>query len=123
MDNENTEDINRFFDVDEDLLNSRVKLIREELENYVKETRKHIDQSVQNEEELWEDENFIKWNIANLILLKSDEDPDNTSFNRLIYFLYEETGNIESFVKLYKLEPKYNEGKVVGYGLLILEPK
>lgn len=117
------EEVNRFFNIDEELLHNRVKLIRSELEGFVKSKRDLIPNNPKTEQELWTNKNFVEWNIANLILSKSDEDSGNDSFNRLIYFLYEEVQDIEGFVNLYSLQPSYNEGKLVGYNLIILEEK
>lgn len=120
MSEEIAEEMNRFFNVDEEDLKHRVSLIRAELRATIDNLRKEIPEETPDEE-LFENKNFIRWNIANLILQNSENDNQNISFNRLIYFLYNEVGDINKLIDMYKLEAKYELGRLVGFELIILE--
>ena len=120
MSEEIAEEMNRFFNVDEEDLRHRVSLIRAELRATIDNLRKEIPEETPDEE-LFENKSFIRWNIANLILQNSENDNQNISFNRLIYFLYNEVGDINKFIDMYKLKAKYELGRLIGFELIILE--
>jgi len=120
MSAEMTEEFNRFFDIDEDILSQRVSLIRAELRSTIDNLRKEIPED-EPDEQLFDNKSFVRWNIANLILQNSLQDKDNIAFNRLVYFLYQEVNDINKLIDMYKLEAKYELGRLIGFELIILE--
>jgi len=120
MSEEVAEEMNRFFNVDEKDLKHRVSLIRAELRSTIDNLRKEIPED-KPDEQLFDNKSFIRWNIANLILQNSLQDEDNIAFNRLVYFLYQEVSDINKLIDMYKLQAKYELGKLIGFELIILE--
>lgn len=116
-----SDEIEKFFDVEEEELNSRILFIVNLLEKYIEETRSKIPEDLDGDI-LFENKDFVNWNIANLILLNSKKDINNSAFNRLVYFMFEQTGgNIDDLIAQYNIQPKYDNGILVGYSLIILE--
>lgn len=115
------ENIGKFFDIDEDTLMDKVSIIREKLSEEAKKLRFLIP-SDEQDDKLLDNENFKKWNIVNLILSASHKDIENTSFNRLIYFMYDHLGeDLDSFISQYDLKIKKENGEVDSFDLVILE--
>jgi hypothetical protein len=115
------ESIGKFFDIDEDTLMDKVSIIREKLSEEAKRLRFLIP-SDEQDDKLLDNENFKKWNIVNLVLSASHKDTENTSFNRLIYFMYDHLGeDLGDFISQYDLKVKEEEGEVNSFELVILE--
>ena len=123
MENNNAEEqITSFFDstIDEHRLSERINLIRELLAERSSQLRFKIPSDKQDNEML-ADENFRKWNIVNLILSASYKDEDNISFNRLIYYMYEQLGDIDSFISQYDIKATEVDGTITNFDLVIVE--
>jgi len=118
------EEQDKILDVDEKLIDNRVKFIQKELLSVSDKLRKNIPEIADNEE-LIKNEIFKQWFICNTIYDSSLLDEDNTAFNRLLYYMYDNSGaSIPRLLSNYDMQEKRDaEGNLIDIGLIIIEPE
>lgn len=100
----------KILDVEEVIIEGRMKIILEKCVELSLNLRKNIDES-KNNEELLQDDNFKKWIIINEIINKCNSD---SNFVRMFYYLYEKFDNdLVNLLSYYDLEIKRDkEGNI-----------
>lgn len=106
-------------DVTDKELESRLKIIRKQLEGLSEASRKFVPNDLP-EHELVENKTFKSWIICNEILQASER---NSDFARLLYFLYDKSEqDINRVLSFYDIEFKKNEkNEIVGVELISYE--
>jgi len=106
-------------DVTDEELESRLTIIKKQLEGLSEASRKFIPNDLP-EHELVENKTFKSWIICNEILQASERNPD---FARLLYFLYDKSEqDINRVLSFYDIEFKKNEkNEIVGVELISYE--
>lgn len=110
---------NKIIDINDDLLDVRVSMIKKELYNKCASLRESLDEN-KSSQELVSDVDFKKWVICNEVYNMIDK---NVDFYRMTYFLYTQCNNdIENFISLYDIEYELDEDKnIAGIKLITLE--
>jgi len=109
----------KIVDINDELLDVRVSMIKKELYDLCTSIRETIDEN-KSYLELIDDKNFKKWVICNEIYNMIDK---NVDFYRMTYFLYIECNNdIEKFISLYDIEYELDKNNnISGIKLITLE--
>lgn len=108
--------------VDEEALAGRITYLKDRLINLCYRLRSEIPENILDSE-LIENEMFKSWTIANLILQNMELDKENTSSNRLLYYMFEQCGgSVHRLLNQYSLDiTKKENGSIESINLVIVE--
>jgi len=111
----------KILDIDDKVIGGRIEFIQKRLIEVASTLRKNIPNLP--DDELIKNELFKQWFICNTIYDSSLLDEDNIAFNRLLYYMFEESnGSIPILLSNYDIqEQRDNEGNLIDLQLVIIE--
>tara|TARA_B100000029_G_C17334373_1_gene872893 strand:- start:327 stop:707 length:381 start_codon:yes stop_codon:yes gene_type:complete len=117
-----TEQEETILDVDEKELAVRLDLLRGKLLEASKALRAQVPSTLPDQA-LTENGFFKQWVICNTVYDSSLKDTNNEDFNRMLYYMFEESGgNIAQLLNQYDLKVDLNSaGQLENIELIILE--
>lgn len=109
-------------DVNDNQLDVRIEVLKKRLLEASKSLRAQIDPNL-SDQDLTVDGVFKQWVICNTVLDACINDEDNSDFNRMLMFLFENSkGNIARVLSNYDLNIKINDqGALEDINLVVLE--
>lgn len=109
----------KLIDINDEVFDSRITVIKEQLQKIILEKRNTIDES-KNNEELLSDDIFKSWIICNEIYKMIET---NESFSRLFYFMHGHyNGDITKVISNYDVEfIKDDNNNISSINLITLE--
>ena len=115
-------DDEKFLDVNETTLATRITLLQEQLVKASQTLRSEVDPSLSNQD-LTEDNTFKQWVVCNSVYDASIKDVQNEGFNRMLYWMFEESGsNIPRLLSNYDVSVDLDEkGQLKGIQLIVVE--
>ena len=112
----------KILDVNDNQLDVRIEVLKKRLLEASKSLRAQIDPNLGNQD-LTTDGVFKQWVICNTVLDACINDEDNSGFNRMLMFLFENSkGNIARVLSNYDLNIKINDkDELEEMNLVVLE--
>lgn len=109
-------------DVNDNQLDVRIEVLKKRLLEASKSLRAQVDPNL-SDQDLTTDGVFKQWVICNTVLDACINDKDNSDFNRMLMFLFENSkGNIARVLSNYDLNIKINDqGALEDINLVVLE--
>mgnify|MGYP001572438605 CR=1 FL=1 len=121
---EETQEVDKILDIDDETLKIRVQFIQEALQKTVDILRKNIPEDL-SDDDAAQNENFRNWTLTNLIISILRNDKLNLAASRLAYFLFEKSDkNIIKFISHFSLTLDYevkNSIRTPKWGIVINE--
>lgn len=115
-------DDEKFLDVNETTLATRITFLQEQLVKASQTLRSEVDPSL-SDQDLTEDNTFKQWVVCNSVYDASIKDVQNEGFNRMLYWMFEESGsNIPRLLSNYDVSVDLDEkGQLKGIQLIVVE--
>tara|TARA_R100000008_G_C3582297_1_gene169414 strand:+ start:1349 stop:1759 length:411 start_codon:yes stop_codon:yes gene_type:complete len=115
-------DDEKLLDVNETTLASRITFLQEQLVKASQALRSEIDPTL-SDQKLTEDNTFKQWVVCNSVYDASIKDIQNEGFNRMLYWMFEESGsNIPRLLSNYDVKVDLNDkGELEGIQLVVIE--
>ena len=115
-------DDEKFLDVNETTLATRITFLQEQLVKASQTLRSEVDPSL-SDQDLTEDNTFKQWVVCNSVYDASIKDIQNEGFNRMLYWMFEESGsNIPRLLSNYDVSVDLDEkGQLKGIQLIVVE--
>ena len=109
-------------DVNENTLSTRITFLQEQLVKASQTLRSEVDPSL-SDQNLTEDNTFKQWVVCNSVYDASIKDVRNEGFNRMLYWMFEESGsNIPRLLSNYDVSVDLDEkGQLKGIQLIVVE--
>ena len=115
-------DDEKVLDVNESTLASRITFLQEQLVKASQALRSEIDPTL-SDQNLTEDNTFKQWVVCNSVYDASIKDIQNEGFNRMLYWMFEESGsNIPRLLSNYDVKVDLNnKGELEAIQLVVIE--
>ena len=115
-------DDEKLLDVNETTLASRITFLQEQLVKASQALRSEIDPTL-SDQNLTEDNTFKQWVVCNSVYDASIKDIQNEGFNRMLYWMFEESGsNIPRLLSNYDVKVDLNnKGELEAIQLVVIE--
>ena len=115
-------DDEKFLDVNETTLATRITFLQEQLVKASQTLRSEVAPSL-SDQDLTEDNTFKQWVVCNSVYDASIKDVQNEGFNRMLYWMFEESGsNIPRLLSNYDVSVDLDEkGQLKGIQLIVVE--
>ena len=115
-------DDENLLDVNETTLASRITFLQEQLVKASQALRSEIDPTL-SDQNLTEDNTFKQWVVCNSVYDASIKDIQNEGFNRMLYWMFEESGsNIPRLLSNYDVKVDLNnKGELEAIQLVVIE--
>ena len=115
-------DDEKLLDVNETTLASRITFLQEQLVKASQALRSEIDRTLRDQN-LTEDNTFKQWVVCNSVYDASIKDIQNEGFNRMLYWMFEESGsNIPRLLSNYDVKVDLNnKGELEAIQLVVIE--
>ena len=115
-------DDEKLLDVNETTLANRITFLQEQLVKASQALRSEIDPTL-SDQNLTEDNTFKQWVVCNSVYDASIKDIQNEGFNRMLYWMFEESGsNIPRLLSNYDVKVDLNDkGELEGIQLVVIE--
>tara|TARA_Y100000034_G_C6885039_1_gene406235 strand:- start:468 stop:878 length:411 start_codon:yes stop_codon:yes gene_type:complete len=115
-------DDEKLLDVNETTLASRITFLQEQLVKASQALRSEIDPTL-SDQNLTEDNTFKQWVVCNSVYDASIKDIQNEGFNRMLYWMFEESGsNIPRLLSNYDVKVDLNDkGELEAIQLVVIE--
>ena len=115
-------DDEKFLDVNETTLATRITFLQEQLVKASQTLRSEVDPSL-SDQDLTEDNTFKQCVVCNSVYDASIKDVQNEGFNRMLYWMFEESGsNIPRLLSNYDVSVDLDEkGQLKGIQLIVVE--
>ena len=115
-------DDEKFLDVNETTLATRITFLQGQLVKASQTLRSEVDPSL-SDQDLTEDNTFKQWVVCNSVYDASIKDVQNEGFNRMLYWMFEESGsNIPRLLSNYDVSVDLDEkGQLKGIQLIVVE--
>ena len=115
-------DDEKLLDVNETTLASRITFLQEQLVKASQALRSEIDPTL-SDQNLTEDNTFKQWVVCNSVYDASIKDIQNEGFNRMLYWMFEESGsNIPRLFSNYDVKVDLNnKGELEAIQLVVIE--
>ena len=112
----------KFLDVNETTLATRITFLQGQLVKASQTLRSEVDPSL-SDQDLTEDNTFKQWVVCNSVYDASIKDVQNEGFNRMLYWMFEESGsNIPRLLSNYDVSVDLDEkGQLKGIQLIVVE--
>lgn len=115
----NEEEVSKIIDINDEILETRIEIIKEDLQKIINDKRSSLDET-KTTEEMIADINFKSWVIANEVMKMISS---NENFSRLFYFMHGHfNGDINKVLENYDVEFITDEnGNLKSINLITLE--
>ena len=115
-------DDEKFLDVNETTLATRITFLQGQLVKASQTLRSEVAPSL-SDQDLTEDNTFKQWVVCNSVYDASIKDVQNEGFNRMLYWMFEESGsNIPRLLSNYDVSVDLDEkGQLKGIQLIVVE--